>query len=105
MSEQQDIAQTIYAQLGGYRLGIMTGAKEFVKTPNSLIFKLPSNMTKGRITHFEVKLDEGRDLYVLTSRKWNSRRMFMKDIETVSDVSVADLRRTFTQMTGLETSL
>lgn len=100
---EQTIAKIILSQLGGGRFIVMTGAKQLVSLKDGLSMRLPSNMTKSRITHFEVRLTP-TDLYDLKAL----RIMGVKEPVVVSEESgvfVEDLRRTFTSMTGLETSL
>jgi hypothetical protein len=63
MTRNQDIAAEIARQLGGtQRLVAFCGAREFVAIENGLRFRVPSNMTKSRISHFTVVLTS-EDLY------------------------------------------
>lgn len=93
-------------QLGGQRFIAMTGAKDFMSADNPqprLIFRLPSNMTKGRGTHFEISLTPN-DTYLLVYFKMRKgKRIFIEPSR--SDVYVEDLQRHFTDMTGLDTHL
>lgn len=98
----REIAATIYSQIGGDRFKVMTGAHSFSQTDRGLVFKLP----KGK--YFIIKLN-GKDLYDLSY--WRNGQ-FRKDkyiqavtLKAVSDVFAEDLQNTFTEMTGLYTSL
>ena len=102
MSTNRQIAATIFSQLGGERFKIMTGAHSFSAVEGGISFKLP----RGK--YFFVQLN-GSDLYDLSL--WRSGS-FRKDkwIEPAckakhSDIGVEQLQSTFTEMTGLYTTL
>jgi hypothetical protein len=92
-------------QLGGDRFIAMTGAKEFVSgdTPYPMLrFRLPSNLTIGRGSHMEVILLPTDEYLLVFFNMRNGERQFICDSRTVQ---VAELQRTFTEMTGLDTHL
>lgn len=91
------IAETILAQLGGRKFIVMTGARDFVGSPDALSFKLPrpSPFNAVRITLTSL------DLYTVTFYKG---KMF-KPVKEVAGVYADQLRSVFTSATGLETSL
>jgi hypothetical protein len=105
-------------QLGGNRFIAMTGAKDFVSSDNPqprLLMRLPSNLTKRRGTHMEISLlptDEYLLVFFKNKRNdWRSSAMGENTkptrdiIDTAASVQVGELRRVFTRMTGLDTSL
>jgi hypothetical protein len=100
MSNMQ-VAKTILEQLGGGRFLVMTGAKNLVGSHDALTMKLPSNLTKGRITHLRVTLTAADDYTVETFR--------IRGAQPVVKAGRADgvycdmLQDTFLSMTGLYT--
>lgn len=98
----KEVAQTILQQLGGGRFVAMTGASSFAYGDNLLTFRLKRSITRHRTWGMRITLTPA-DLYDL-------ELLTMKDFEvtTVDErrgVHVEDLRATFTDMTGLHTSL
>lgn len=105
MTDNQQIAETILQQLGGNRFRVMTGARSFAsgimrdKQPG-LSFRLPR--CKGGIQSCIITLTP-EDLYDIEFAK-----MVKYDYTVVASykgVEVSNLRRLFTDATGLETSL
>lgn len=47
MATDMTVANTILEQLGGRRFIMMTGAKKFIGTANSLIFRVPGRTSDG----------------------------------------------------------
>lgn len=99
------IANTILSQLGGGRFAAMTGAKNFLAKPKALQFSLPARFAQNKATIVEVALDEAHDLYVLRFYKFSRAKLSSELIEQIDMIHVEDLRRIFTDRTGLETSL
>jgi len=99
-----NVAQTIFKQLGGSRFTAMTGAKNFRGGHNHLTFDLPKtpHYVKNKSTCVQVTLNS-QDLYDIEF--WRIWGMNPRHIETVNDVFVGDLQRTFTAKTGLDTHL
>ena len=62
---RREVAATILEQLGGAGFIRMTGARQFVVTEGGLKFRIPGNMTRGRINGVEVTLDPD-DTYTVT---------------------------------------
>ena len=95
------VANTILAQLGGRRFLAMTGAKDIVGGEASLQFKLPRGFAKNKATHARVTLDAS-DTYTLAFFKWNARALDMATLSSESGIYAEDLRRFFTEATGLD---
>lgn len=100
-----EIANTIFDQLGGNRFAFMTGAKNFLGKPKALQFSLPARFAQNKSDLVEVELNEADDLYVIRFYKFNRSKLSTQLIEEIGMVHVEDLRRIFTDRTGLETSL
>lgn len=96
------VANTILAQLGGGRFKAMTGASSFAGDERMLSFRLPRNMTKQRAWGMRITLQQN-DLYHLELLKVEDFEV--KVVDDRNDVFVENLRSTFTDMTGLDTSL
>jgi hypothetical protein len=100
MSNMQ-VAKTILEQLGGGRFLVMTGAKNLVGSHDALTMKLPSNLTKGRITHVRVTLTPMDEYTVEGMRIRGTRTIVMVDRR--EGVYADTLQSIFTDMTGLYT--
>ena len=106
MAEQRMIAETIHQQLGGARLSVMTGAKDFVICESGLKFRLSSRRTRDKINMVQITLTPA-DLYRI---EWMSIRT-KKGVMTVdvvaedNDVFVENLIPLFEYRTGLYTRL
>jgi hypothetical protein len=97
------VAQTILAQLGGNRFIAMTGAKSFVGGPTFLGFTIPRNSSPAnRVT---VTYQPGRDLYSMSFIKTSRGGLDSKEVQRFDGLYADQLRPTFTQVTGMETSL
>lgn len=96
------VAETILHQLGGRRFIAMTGAKNFVTSPDSLFFALPANFAKHGINKVRITLN-CRDLYDIEFAKMRGLKYTV--IATLSDVYAENLRDVFTDATGLDTHL
>jgi len=97
-------AKTILAQLGGGRFRVMTGAKGFVYTDNSLSFRLPGGggFCKDGINAVRVTLN-GLDLYDVTY--WRVRGAKLNIIAESAGLYADMLRDDFKTITGLAVSL
>ena len=96
------VANTILEQLGGRQFIAMTGANGLIGTNNSLSFRLPDRFAKSRINMVRIEL-EPSDTYTITfGRVWGTR---YAPFEAVLDVYAEDLRRIFTDRTGLDCTL
>lgn len=95
------VAKTILEQLGGNKFRVMTGAKNFVGTDNSISFKLP-RFTGLKITHVRITLNS-LDLYDIEFL--NIRGSNMKVIEKNENIYCNQLQHAFTSATGLDTHL
>jgi hypothetical protein len=99
---RNSIASVILEQLGGSRFRVMTGAKNFVSSGNSLRFKLPSNFARHGVNLVKITLDAS-DTYTLEFFKMRGTKV--EPIASQSDVYAEDLRDVFKRETGLNTSL
>lgn len=95
------VAETVLHQLGGNKFMAMTGAKNFMRTPKGLHFALPRG-AKNKANKVVIELD-GNDTYSMTF--YNQRGVDLKEVGQVHDLHAADLARTFTSATGLDTHL
>lgn len=98
----ENVANIILQTLGGGRFIAMTGAKLFTQDANALNFRLPANFANHGINHVRVTL-EPSDTYSVRFGK--VRGLNFKIVEERDDVYAEDLRRVFTSVTGLDTSL
>lgn len=97
-----EIANNILATLGGNRFIVMTGAKLFTASKDTLNFRLPANFAKQGINHVSITLDPS-DTYSVRFGK--IRGLNFKPMQEFSDVYADGLRELFTSVTGLEVSL
>lgn len=94
----------ILEQLGGNRFLAMTGAKNLVRSGDTMLqFSLPRGFAKNSINKVRIELDAARDVYDLTF--YNIRGVTVKVVETIEGVFNCELQRIFTNITGLETRL
>lgn len=98
------VATTILEQLGGNRFRVMTGARDFLGSEDSLQFKLPR--AKDGINCVQIKL-EPSDTYTMKFVRVGDRRTGYKVTEKAvcEDVYCDQLQELFTKYTGLYTSL
>lgn len=94
------VAEAIIKQLGGInRLSAMLGANNFIGHKDGVSFKF-----KGSTKMNYVKISvNSKDLYDLDFKKLVG--MNSKDIATEKNINVEILRKTFTQITGLDLSI
>jgi|TARA_Y100000034_G_scaffold132845_1_gene196821 hypothetical protein len=99
-TENQRIAQTIIAQLGGNMFAVMTGSKMFISIDNGVQFNIGRNSLKcNKIT---ITLN-GNDYYDVTY--WSIRGVSIKIKREVTDIFAGTLRQEIEEATGLYTSL
>lgn len=99
-----EIARTILDQMGGNRLAVMTGAKNFVAHEDGLSFRLPGRpgYTKDGINYVRVRLN-ALDLYdVEYGRIWGLK---YKKVQQDYALYAENLTESFRQATGLETRM
>lgn len=96
------VAETILAQLGGRRFIMMTGAKNIHGSADTLNFQLPSRFATGGINAVRITL-AGDDTY--TVKFFKTHGFKCKDMGTVEGVYNDQLRRVFTERTGLDCTL
>jgi hypothetical protein len=95
-----ETATTIYQQLGGQRFSVMTGAKNFGGTENSLSFKVGRNA--GGVTHVKITLtpmDEYNMEFLAV------RGTTIREVKRFDGVYCDQLTDLFTEVTGMHTSL
>lgn len=99
-----EIAQIIYSQMGGGRLAVMTGAKNFVAIENGLQFDLPKTRgyVRDGINKIQIILDAS-DTY--TMRALKMKQFDYDEINHESFLYADMIRRCFERMTGLYTTL
>lgn len=100
----QAVAKEILNQLGGNKFIVMTGAKQFVSTENSLRFRLPR--ADNGINTVEITLN-GSDLYDVEFSRVTIRGVeYKKAVKAAEQNIYADmLVKTFEQTTKLYTKL
>ncbi|MCD9558319.1 hypothetical protein GRJ22_18270 [Photobacterium carnosum] len=101
-----DIAKIILGQLGGNRFITMTGAKHFVGIADpGLQFDLPvSAGALDNVTRLRVVLDPSDTYSVISYRKLRGKLDYV-EVGRQSGIYCDMLEDTFTEMTGLYTSL
>ena len=98
MNESKQAAIEILNQLGGNKLIAMTGARNFVSSPDSLGFKLPSRSARNGINFVKVTLNS-MDTYDVQFKKiWN---MKITDISSHEGIYNDMLQALFIEETGL----
>ena len=116
MTRNDQIANTIFQQLGGGRFAAMTGAKNFMTIDNGLRFKIGRNASKANTV--EIKLNS-LDLYDMTFTKFIPGKLkidhkaqtatFTEDklttVREYHDIYCDQLEELFTETTGLYTRL
>lgn len=96
------IANEIYRQIGGKRLSIMTGAKNFIASEDGLSFRLPGTMTKNRINVVRITLNPSDTYKVEFGALRGSKYKVVSTHDGVYNDSLMEL---FRQETGLETRM
>lgn len=100
MSRNLEIAKIILAQMGGNKLKVMVGAKDFVTIENGLQFRF---MRSNGINMVRVVLDEGADLYNMEFISMHGGSIKQKAYH--EGVYCDQLTSIFEKETGLYTSL
>lgn len=98
MSEQGQIGRTIFHQIGGTRLIAMTGAKDFVCTPNGLRFRIPNR----KINMVEITLTPADDY---TIQYCLFRGTVVRLVAQENGIYCDQLLESFERNTGLRTHL
>ena len=101
MSADIRVAEEILRTLGGHKFVVMTGAKNFAGTDNSLRMKLGRNKTNAN--YMEVILNS-LDLYDVTFAKV-TKMGEMKSVKTYDNVYNDSLVEIFESHTGMYTTL
>jgi hypothetical protein len=105
------VANTILQQLGGRRFSLMTGAKDFLGTENSLQFKLGRNKTQTNRVRIVLEPSDTYTVYFekVSVPRVNSKGEFVdgkvKLIAKHDDIYCDVLTDVFTRVTGMYTSL
>ena len=98
-------ANAILEQLGGRRFLVMTGAKDLMGGADSLQFKLPARFAKDGINAVRVVLAADDTYSVSLFRVGRAPTFAVTTVKQLDLVYGEDLRRIFTEATGLDTSL
>jgi len=93
-------AQEVLKQLGGNKFIVMTGAKNFSKDKNSIMFRIPK--ARLGINYIKIKLNS-MDTYDMEFGK--IRKFEYKVVKKVNGVYNDQLHEIFTRTTGLNTRL
>lgn len=96
-----EVAQTIFEQLGGNRFAAMTGAKHFVRGPNWLQFSIGRGAFNG-INRIKITLDVF-DTY--TMEFFKRRGTDCKRISIIHGIYADRLQARFTAETDFDTHL
>jgi len=96
------VAHEILNQLGGNRFIVMTGAKNFSSSGNTLMFRLPSKFALKGINYVTITLDPS-DTYSVVFYKVRGTKAV--EISKETDVYCDTLQETFSHHTGLYTRL
>jgi hypothetical protein len=102
MKTDMTIANTILQQLGGRRFSMMTGARGFVASSDSLSFRVPGTMTRNRINYVKITLTPS-DTYTVIFMV--IRGTTIKEASRHEDVYCDSLCELFRNVTGLETRM
>lgn len=106
MTKNQEIAQTILAQLGGRVFTAMTGARDMLAIENGLQIKLPANFAKEGINCVRVLLEPSDTYAVEFGKVANRKGTFSYSVKSSHDgVYVEQLTGLFEQVTGLSTRM
>ena len=97
----REIAKTILQQLGGNKFIAMTGAKNLGFTGKGISMKIGKN-AKG-VTHVTIDLDRGKDLYNIEFIKIRGPKR--TTVKKLKGIYADQLKKSFTQYTGLRVSL
>ena len=100
MSTDMTVANTILQQMGGNRLKVMTGAKNFLGSADHLSFRLPK--AKDGINYVKVTLDASDTYTMEFGRVYGTT---YKVIDKIVGVYNDMLQACFTDKTGLYTHL
>ena len=100
----QNVAQTIYSQLGGTRFTVMTGANSFLGTKGGLSFRLPSNgRYQGRTVNYVRVTLQNDDTYTVEVSFVRGRNE--TSVEHRGGVYADALQSAIKALTGLELGL
>lgn len=95
---ENEIAKTIFEQIGGNKVLVMTGAKVYADK-DSLILKLP------QAKYLTIKLDIGKDLYevsyVSKTMSKKTGQLVEKELGKLTDVYCDQLIDVCENLTGL----
>ena len=100
MKIDPSVANTIYQQLGGRQFILMTGAKDFKFTNDSLSFKIGRNKT--RCNFITITYNPGLDDYTMTFAYIANNSLTVLD--TIDNLFFVDLQPEITRFTGLYTA-
>ena len=96
-----DIAATIFRQLGGNKFRAMTGMKNSMTINNGLQFDIP---TTNKINRVQIVLT-GADLYTMAFYRYRPSTLTLITVDQTYGVYADALQSVFTDRTGLATRL
>ena len=99
--ENREIAGIILNQLGGKKFQAMTGAKNLSFSDKSLHFSIGRNSTKAN--NVTISLQEN-DTYKMIFSRATMETSYI-ELKIYKDIYCDQLKRIFTDYTGLDTSL
>jgi hypothetical protein len=97
------VAQTILQQLGGNRFLAMTGARDICAAKDAIVFRLPRG-ARGGVNSVVVRL-EANDTYTVLFNRRTQMGAVVRGVSSATMVYADRLQATFTEHTGLYTSL
>ena len=101
LMENTSISNEILKQLGGNKFITMTGAKNLVSDSKGLGFRIGKN--KSKANYVKIEYDKGKDLYNVIFG--SIKNVDYTELKVFKGISVEQLRKVFTDYTGLYTSL
>lgn len=106
------IVDTMVAQLGGREFMLMTGSKPHYKDATdravTICFKLKRQCNQSKANFLLLSYDRGKDTYVMEFRYFRIKKDLSEVRETVEkfeDVYCDQLQELFTEVTGMYTRL
>ena len=96
-----NVATTIVMQLGGFKFMSMTGARDFVGGPDSVMFRIPSARRINKVRVTLTPMDTYRVEFFRIARRGCNFQL----VSSADDVYADSLQDVFSHHTGLDTHL
>ena len=97
----ENIATTIYRQIGGGKFVVMTGAKNLTAHENALSMRLPKGI-KNKANYLKITLDPSDTYTMEFGRIWGTKYTVIETVEGVHCDMLVDI---FESKTGFFTTL